>query len=167
MTALAPAPRHFATQTTAPVRKLRRPGPRLPWDPLSVDAEGDVPRDVDAPLAHLDPVPDPTDMSEHASILTRAIAEVLLGTRPPSQVQPWLCEDVWHVVRRRADLGRRAARETAAPRGVRILRVHPCQIDERTCEVSVVLHDGTRVRAAALRLALHHQRWRAAAIRIG
>lgn len=166
MTTFAPPRQQRYANSLAP-RTLPRAAPRTTWDPLSVDVEGELPRDLDAPLTHTAPLPPVHDLSNLASILTKAIAEVLLGTRTPNQIQSWLCEDVWHVIRRRADLGRRAATSPNPPPPVRILRVHPCQIDERTCEVAVVLHDGNRVRAAALRLALHQQRWRAAAIRIG
>lgn len=102
-----------------------------------------------------------------ASIITKAVAEVLLGTRSVLQVQPWLCEDVWNVLRRRVELRKRSTHQTYDGASVKIMRVHPCQIDDRTCEVSVVLNDGHRVRGAALRLALHRDKWRAAAVRIG
>jgi|SRR5690625_30803 len=178
MTALAPAPGpphapprvptrpHRAHRPTTPAT-LPRPGPRRSWDPLAVDAEGAPPGEEGGlpPTQALAPLP-PEEIATVASVLTKAVVEVLLGLRPPGQVQSWLLADVWETVRRRAALTRRT--QVAVPHGqVRILRVHPCQLSDRVCELSIVLHDGARVRAAALRLALHRGRWRAAVIRIG
>ena len=175
MTLLSPPPQNAPAAPTTRARRVRsprpaalpRPAPRQSWDPLTVDAEGAAPEDYDLPPVRRVHPPPLEDLSEVASVLTKAVAEVLLGTRPAQQVQTWLVEDVWHVVRRRASLGRRSPQGASLPSTVQVMRVHPCQVDERTCEVSVVFHDGRRVRAAALRLTLHRQRWRAAAIRIG
>lgn len=147
---------------------LPRPARAETWDPLRVDAEGSPPAEGYPlpPVRDASPPTEVADLATVASVLTKAVAEVLLGLRPPGQVQSWLLDEVWQIVRRRAHLGRRTA-ATSPPVPVRILRVHPCQLSERACELSVVLHDGRRVRAAALRLTLHRGRWRAAAIRIG
>ncbi|HLR57888.1 MAG TPA: Rv3235 family protein [Beutenbergiaceae bacterium] len=147
--------------------QLPRPIPRSQWDPLTVDVEAEEKVDYERPPTLEATGPPLDDLSKVASILTKAVAEVLLGTRSINQIQAWLLDDVWHVIRRRAHLSQRSEPSRKHPSAVRIIRVHPCQVDERTCELSVVLHDGYRVRAAALRLTLHRQRWRAAAIRIG
>lgn len=147
--------------------QLPRPIPNSQWDPLTVDAEAEEKIDYERPPTAEITAPPLDDLSKVASILTKAVVEVLLGTRSINQVQAWLLEDVWHVIRRRAYLSQRSAPPRRHPSSVRIIRVHPCRVDDRTCELSVVLHDGHRVRAAALRLTLHRQRWRAAAIRIG
>lgn len=152
---------------TAPPAQLSRPAPRQRWDPLAIDAEAEAAKDHDLPPVRPAAAPPAIeDLAKVANILTKAIVEVLLGTRSPAQVQPWLVEGVWHVIRRRAALSHRSS-TTRPASSVQVLRVHPCQVNERTCEISVVLHDGRRVRAAALRLTLHNQHWRAAAIRIG
>lgn len=148
-------------------QQLPRPFPSSRWDPLTVDAEAETRADHELPRTSEVSVPPLDDLSKVASILTKAVVEVLLGTRSINQVQAWLLEDVWHVIRRRASLSQRSGPPRRHPSPVRIIRVHPCRVDERTCELSVVLHDGYRVRAAALRLTFHRQRWRAAAIRIG
>lgn len=159
-------PPHRHARVHRPAR-LQRSAPGNTWDPLAVDAEAStLPERELSQAQDIDATP-LEDLSKVASILTKAIAEVLLGTRSITQIQSWLLEDVWHVIRRRASLTHRAADARRQPSAVRILRVHPCQVDERTCELSVVLHDGQRVRAAALRLTLHRRRWRAAAVRIG
>ena len=161
-------PRRPVRHARAPrPEQLPRPIPRAQWDPLTVDVEAEEKVDYERPPALEAAGPPLEDLSKVASILTKAVAEVLLGTRSINQIQAWLLEDVWHVIRRRAHLSQRSAPPRKHPSAVRIIRVHPCQVDERTCELSVVLHDGYRVRAAALRLTLHRQRWRAAAIRIG
>lgn len=158
------AHRHHRPGTVSP---LLRAAPSSDWDPLAVDAEGSPPRlEYGLPPPEQVPPAPVEDLCTVAGIITKAVAEVLLGIRPPAQIQTWLVEDVWHVVRRRASLGARS-RDATAPASIRIIRVHPCPLDERTCEASVVLHDGGRVRGAALRLALHRGRWRATAIRIG
>lgn len=160
-----PAHRHHRPGTASP---LLRAAPSISWDPLAIDAEGSPPRlEYGLPPPERVPAAPVEDLCTVAGIITKAVAEVLLGLRSPAQIQTWLVEDVWHVVRRRASLGARSGRESSAPTAIRIIRVHPCPVDERTCEASVVLHDGGRVRAAALRLALHRGRWRATAIRIG
>lgn len=150
----------------APAR-LVRPAPARRWDPLCVDVEGQVATEYDLPPLRELPPPEPEDLSKVASILAKAVVEVLQGTRSIQQIQAWLLDDVWQAVRRRAALTQRSSGQRIPPSAVRVIRVHPCPINERTCELSVVLHDGRRVRAAALRLTLHRGRWRAAAIRIG
>lgn len=160
-----PAHRHHRLGTPSP---LLRPAPPATWDPLAVDVEGAPPSlEFGMPAPERVPPAPVEDLCNVAGVITKAVAEVLLGVRPAAQVQTWLVEDVWHVVRRRASLGARSGPRPAPAPTIRIIRVHPCPLDERTCEVSVVLHDGGRVRAAALRLALHRGRWRATAIRIG
>lgn len=160
-----PAHAHAHHRSITPAQ-LVRPAPRTTWDPLGVDAEGSIPHDYDEFLTRPETTSSPKDIGHFSSILTKAVAEVLLGSRSPSQVQNWLCEDVWHIVRRRAALGARSGYQNPHAQ-VQVMRVHPCQISERIYEVSVVLHDGVRVRAAALRLVLHRKKWRAAALRIG
>lgn len=111
------------------------------------------------------PPPPAEDLVRVGAVICKAVVEVLSGLRPAAQAQRWLLDDVWQTLRRRAALSRRNG--TCGPRPVKVLRVHPCPIDARACELAVVLYDGDRVRAAAVRLILHQGRWRAAAIRIG
>lgn len=155
----APAP--------ARARPLPRSGPRLDWDPLTVDAEYAGPEFVEVPeLAYPQPAPS-YDATRLAGAVACAVAEVLAGTRPAPQVQRWLHEDVWQVVRRRAALSRRSPTGLSRPHGMRVIKVHPCQVSPTALEASVILHDGERVRAAAIRLHLRRGQWRAAALRIG
>src|SRR5699024_8586542 len=101
-------PPHRHARFHLPAR-LQRPAPKNTWDPLAVDAEAEAIPERDFPHVHEVDAPPLEDLSKVASILTKAIAEVLLGTRSITQIQSWLLEDVWHVIRRRASLTQRAA----------------------------------------------------------
>ncbi|SEE99135.1 Rv3235 family protein [Ruania alba] len=107
------------------------------------------------------------DPAEWAGVIVRASAETLLGMRPAAQLSRWLDPAVWTALNRRATLGVQIAGRPRRPRAVAVRRVHPCEVTDGVWECSVVLDDGTRVRAAAVRLEDHRGRWRATAVRIG
>lgn len=119
-------------------------GPQLVW-PSAVIAE----------------LPDP---AAWCGALVRTCVEVLLGARPAAQLSRWLTTELYASVSRRATVGQSLP---ATPRRVQVLRVHTCEIDEAHYEASVVLHDGRRVRAAAVRIEIYRGRWRATALEIG
>ncbi|MPV48882.1 hypothetical protein GCG21_02420 [Pseudactinotalea sp. HY160] len=158
--------------TITPTRESRRarpirPGPRAAWDPLVIQAEVPVPETEPPALVAIggetEPPPDPARWS---GVLARAVVEVLIGTRPAAQVRRWLAEEVWTVVNRRAELSRAIRGRAGTPPAVTVLRVHHCAISDGEHEAAVVVHDGTRVRAVAVRLHLHRGRWQAVALRI-
>ena len=60
----------------------------------------------------------------------------------------------------------RRPRVAPTPRAT-VRRVMLSRLDDRTAEACVVLHDGTRVRAAAVRLQVHRGRWRVTVLEIG
>ncbi|UFU07600.1 Rv3235 family protein [Ruania halotolerans] len=107
------------------------------------------------------------DAAEWAGVIVRASAEALLGMRPVAQLSRWLDPTVWTALNRRAALGIQIAGRPRRPRAVAIKRVHSCEVTDGIWECSVVLHDGARVRAAAVRLEAHRGRWRTTAVRIG
>lgn len=112
-------------------------------------------------------LPDPTEWAAH---IAQAMVEVMHGVRPPSQVMRWSTPEVYAVVARR---GSRAARRAAAQRGrrpahrTRVTRVLVCEPADDVVEASVVLIDGERVRALALRLIGRDGRWVVEALQVG
>lgn len=154
---LAPVP-----TVSVPVHQLR------PWDRIAfrAPAAAPVPTDEQAPvLVRLHPRPvDLPEPSAWCGALVRTCVEVLLGARAPAQLERWLTGDLFGSLSRRAMVGHAM---TSAARRVRVLRVHTCRLDETRYEASVVLHDGRRVRAAAVRIEVYRGRWRATALEIG
>ena len=65
----------------------------------------------------------------------------------------------------RAELVQRAGQPVAARAGIRRIRLF--RIGDAIAEASVVVDDGPRVRAVAVRMEGHRGRWRAVAMEIG
>ncbi len=111
-----------------------------------------------------------------AAQFVRAAVEVTAGIRPPSQLVRWTSEEVQATLARRATLAVRAAR-AAGRAPVTTPRPVPCRVvvrSARACiprdgvaEVSLVVSDGSRLRAVAVRLDGLDGRWRATALEIG
>lgn len=132
-------------------------GPATPEDDERRHCE-DIARPAD--LADL---PEP---SAWAATLVRAAVEVLKGHRSAAQLIRWLEADLWAALSRHAQLGVQVGRALdAAP--VRVRRVHGCAITTTAWEGSVVIDDGGRTRAVALRLEVVRGRWCATALTIG
>lgn len=112
-------------------------------------------------------LPDPREWAAH---IAQALVEVMHGVRPPSQVMRWSTPEVYTVVARR---GSRTARRATRARGqrpahrTRVARVLVCEPADDVVEASVVLIDGERVRALALRLVGRDGRWIVEALQIG
>jgi len=98
--------------------------------------------------------------------LALASVEVIAGSRPAAQLARWVTPGVLDALRRRADLARVAGigRHGLAP-VVRHARV--CVVDQHVVEGAVVIEDGRRVRAVAVRLETHRGAWRATALVVG
>lgn len=102
--------------------------------------------------------------------LALAAVEVIAGLRPAAQLARWLTPGVLQAVRVRADLHRRAtsaAGRTVGSRPPVVRSTHVCRVEERVVEAAVVVDDGCRVRAVALRLETHRGMWRATALDVG
>ncbi|QGQ18914.1 energy transducer TonB [Cellulomonas sp. JZ18] len=110
------------------------------------------------------PAPD-VDATRFAHGVGLACVEVVLGRRPAAQLARWLTPGVLVAVQERAALTRRAAGPAAAR--ARVRRVRVCQLDDRTAEACLVVDDGSRVRAVALRLEAHRAAWRVTTLEIG
>ncbi|MFP7707446.1 Rv3235 family protein [Trueperella sp. LYQ141] len=100
-----------------------------------------------------------------AALVTQAI-EVLLGHRPPRHLQSWLHPEVYDALVRRAGLALRIAGRAAPRQSPRIRRIVVCEPRPRVAEVSLVVFDGLRIRAAAVRLEIRRERWHVTALEI-
>lgn len=167
---ILPAPRHCPPGVPLPTHaqgREERARAVTPYvqDALAVDftAEADGPSFDPRPPRAVD-LPDPRDWAAH---IAQGLVEVMHGVRPPSQVMRWTHPEVYAVVARR---GSRAARRRVAPGSVhrtRVIRVHLCEPAPHVIEASVVLVDGGRVRALALRLVGRDRRWIVEALQVG
>ncbi|GAA4628786.1 Rv3235 family protein [Cellulomonas oligotrophica] len=120
---------------------------------------------VDAADEERGPVPtaDPALLTRRVGL---ACVEVALGRRPVAQLARWLAPGVLEQVRVRAALAARAGARPPA-HAPRARRVRACAVDEHTVEACLVVDDGTRVRAVALRLESHRGSWQVTTLEIG
>lgn len=110
------------------------------------------------------PVEDPASWS---GSLVQAVVETLSGSRPAAQLGRWLSADLYESLARRAGLAVRIKGRPSLVRRAVVRHVHVCRVTPVVAEASVVVHDGLRVRAAAVRLEAHRGRWRATALELG
>ena len=113
-------------------------------------------------------LPDPSAWAAH---IAQGLVEVMHGVRPATQVMRWTTPEIYAVVARR---GSRAARRLTTHRGpavsahrTRVSRVRICEPAQDVAEAAVVLIDGGRVRALAIRLVGRDGRWLVEALQIG
>ncbi|WP_353950795.1 Rv3235 family protein [Knoellia sp. S7-12] len=104
-----------------------------------------------------------------AGQIAQAIVEVMSGLRPAPQVVRWTTPQVYAVIARRGALAarRRAARSRAVAQRAVVRSVHVSEPADGVAECSVVVSEGARVRAMALRLSGQDGRWRVEALQIG
>lgn len=108
-------------------------------------------------------LPDP---QEWAGKMALAVVEVLRGTRSLPQLMRWTSPEVYSAIGAQAmaaGLSRPDAR-TRRRAPVRVRRVRVCEPADGVAEAAVVLLDGTRTRAMALRLVGLDGRWRIEAL---
>ena len=110
-------------------------------------------------LAEEPPLDDPTRL---CGAVVLAAVEALTSARPLVQLARWVSPDVYEALAR-------AARPSAAAgrRGVVLRSVRVCRIGPTVAEGTAVVHDGTRVRGAAVRFEVHRGAWRATVLQIG
>jgi hypothetical protein len=135
-----------------------------------------VPDEVVAPA---EPLPDPRRL---VGPLAQAIAEVLMGARPPQQLSEIATLEVLAMLERNA--GRLRPRGTGVPRRPRVSSLRLCEPRRGVLEIAAVIDTGERSRAMALRLqvgrhsALYNTnafnsaeqaplRWRCTVVRVG
>ena len=101
-----------------------------------------------------------------AAQFVQAAVEVTTGLRPPSQLVRWTNDEVRTLLVRRADLARRTPGRTRQPRRGVVRSTRVCIPCAGVAEATVVISDGPRVRAVALRMEGTDGRWRVTALRI-
>ncbi|MDO4242276.1 MAG: Rv3235 family protein [Actinomyces sp.] len=153
-----------ATRRTPAGRIIERPTltasePRTEWDRMRFR-----PR-----LSHEDPQgrgrthePAPTTMPDpdrSAASIVQAACEVLTGHRPADQLARWTTPELFEALARRAGLARRLLGPRPQASRMRARSVRTQAVTRGACEATVLLDDGSRVRAAAARLVAHRGRW--------
>lgn len=182
MTALA-TPHPAAAPRSAPHQPvITRPAPGgpTPWDQVRIRCESNLDPDqtdaaATARIATTTPSPrdsraEPAELPDPgtwASLMARAVVEVLVGIRPATQLARWLTTDLYEAVARRAGLARRIHGQCERTRRSTTRRVRIDQVRHDAHEAAVVVHDGTRTRGVALRIEAHRGRWRITALEIG
>jgi len=112
--------------------------------------------------------PDPsTDAPALARAIALAVVEVLAGRRPVAQLARWLQPAVYERVRMRAELTVRVLGPATAARPPVVRRARTYALEPHGLEASVVVDDGTRVRAVALRLEPRRGGWKTTALEVG
>lgn len=109
------------------------------------------------------PPPDLPDPAQLCGAVVLAAVEALRSARPLTQLARWVSPEVFESLARAAAPPAHAERhQRAVVRGLRV-----CRISRTVAEGSVVIHDGPRVRAAALRMEAHRGSWRVTVLHIG
>lgn len=149
---------------------MPRTSPGRPWDRVRFAATHAARTDDGAsdlaevvPLAPIVPSEDPASW---CGSLVRAVVETLAGSRPAAQLARWLSADLYEALARRAGLAVRINGRPSQVRQAVVRRVHVCRLSPTVAEAAVVVHDGERVRGAAVRIEAHRGRWRATALEI-
>lgn len=165
-----PAPRHGPPGIPLPTHRQgreERARGRAPYvqDALAVDFAAASDEQVFGyqPTRACD-LPDPQEWSAH---IAQGLVEVMHGVRPPSQVMRWTSPEVYAVVARRGSRAARRATASGRTRRTRVVRVRTCEPAPDVVEAAVVLVDGGRVRALALRLVGRDHRWVVEALQVG
>lgn len=139
--------------------------PVRPWDRVRFSAES--PAEAEDPPPAVDELTRLPPVEPWAGTLVRAAVEVLTGSRPTAQLARWLSADLYESLARRAGLGVRILGRPDPALCARVRRVRCTEVRPGIHEAAVVVHDGVRIRAAAVRVECHRGRWRATALEIG
>jgi hypothetical protein len=107
------------------------------------------------------------DPLQSCRAIVQAAVETLRGARPIGQLVRWVTPEVYESVAQRAGLTVRVRGERLTGHRTTIRRVRMCRLGERAFEAGVVVEDGPRIRAVAVRMELHRGSWRAVALEIG
>ncbi|MBD5830472.1 Rv3235 family protein [Janibacter melonis] len=169
---IVPAPSARPVGVPLPTRdEADRRDPRTPYvqDALAVDFR----MASDEAVFGIQPTPaeELPDAQAWAAHVGQAVVEVMHGARPPAQVLRWTSPEVYTVVARRGAL---AARRAGHPlrqgegvvRRVRVRTARVCHPRDDVAEASLVVHDGGRLRAMAIRLEGRDGRWVVTALQV-
>jgi len=136
---------------------------------LTTLAVTSTPTDRPWPLPDGPPAPELPDPDRLCGAVALAALEAIAGVRPVGQLARWVSPAVLEaVVASLAPARRQPASARSVPaRRATVRRTLVLRLSSTVAEGSVVLHDGTRFRAAALRLEVHRDRWRVTVLQIG
>lgn len=151
-------------RTAAATKNANAPVAERAFDPAAFNSPK-----LDRPMYNRSPLEIPNDLASPAmfagAIVGQAI-EILVGLRPARQLQTWLHPEVYQALVRRAGLTQRIKGrpdKIAAPRVKRSRTFSPRQGVQ---EVALVVFDGIKTRAAAVRLEVRRNRWHVTALDI-
>lgn len=91
-----------------------------------------------------------------------AVLEVIHGIRPVHQLMRHTSGALLAKINQR--VGESVTIQHRKPRSFRVHKVHVQMLTPAVCEATVLVHDGMRFHAAALRLEFQRNRWMAQAI---
>ncbi|NMR20806.1 Rv3235 family protein [Cellulomonas fimi] len=138
-------------------------GPPREAGTLRVDGPGRPTRELPAESGDR-PLPDPTPL---CCAMVLAAVEALRGARPLAQLTRWVTTEVYDQLAVRSQLTQRVLGRSTSAHPTSIRRVRLCRIGATAAEATVVVDDGPRVRAVAVRLEGRRGQWRATALEIG
>ena len=109
-------------------------------------------------------LPDPTQL---CCAMVQAAVEALRGARPLAQLARWVSPEIYEELAMRSELTQRVQGRANSAHRAGIRRIRLCRLGQNAAEATVVVNDGPRVRAVAVRLEGHRGQWRATALVIG
>jgi len=115
------------------------------------------------PVQH-PPLPDPIPL---CCAMVQAAVEALRGARPLAQLARWVSPEIYDQLAVRSELTQRVLGQRDTSHRAAIRRIRLCRLGDDAAEASVIVEDGPRVRAVAVRLEAHRGQWRATAMEIG
>lgn len=133
-----------------PVHSVRSPVTEASWPVAST--------------ARPTPVTPPEDPTDLCGSIVLAAVEAVTGRRPVMQLARWVSPQVFEALHQAA---RSRGPQSTLGRRTSVRSTHLSRLSPTVAEASVVIHDGTRVRAAAVRLEVHRAHWRATVLQIG
>ena len=163
-----PARARMAPLVERPARVARPPGPILA-PPPAAGPDAIRRRPAIASVGEIAPpeqvrLPDPTKL---CCAMVQAAVEALRGTRPMAQLSRWVSPEIYDQLVARSAVTQRVLGRTEPTHHAAIRRIRLCRLGENAAEATVVVDDGPRVRAVAVRLEGHRGQWRATALEIG
>ncbi|MDM8083847.1 Rv3235 family protein [Cellulomonas cellasea] len=111
-----------------------------------------------------DALPEPTSVC--CSIVLVAL-ESLTGARSLQQLARWVTPELYEQLAARAAVTERALGADRPAQRPEVRRARVCRLGRRVAEASIVVQDGSRVRAVAIRVEERRGAWRAVALEIG